>query len=144
VNQVARGIILSERANLRSELEGNTLTSGRIERGIRWCRRYPMVAGLSAAVLALCLSVAGISAIAAIRIHESRDKVVASQMEAESAKGEALAATDRAVEQQRKAEQACKDEAEQRERAQQAESEAVLASQLAQQEADTAREVSNF
>jgi tRNA A-37 threonylcarbamoyl transferase component Bud32/tetratricopeptide (TPR) repeat protein len=96
---------------------------GRLERAVRWCRRYPLVAGLSAAVLALCVSVASVSTYAALRISESRD--------------DAIEAKDKAL-------QARVDEAEQRQRAELAESEAIAAAKTARQEADTAREVSNF
>ncbi len=120
-------------AELRRFLNNEPINArpiGRFERAVRWCRRYPLVAGLSAAVLALCLSVASVATYAAVQISKSRD--------------DAIAAKDSAVKEQQKTQRAKQEEIKQRVRAEQAEAEALDAAQLARQEADTAREVSNF
>ncbi|HYH66406.1 MAG TPA: WD40 repeat domain-containing serine/threonine protein kinase, partial [Urbifossiella sp.] len=46
---------------------------GALSRGWRWCRRNPVVAGLSAAVLGLLVTTAVGSGVAAVRIGDSRD-----------------------------------------------------------------------
>ena len=104
--------------------------TGRVERAIRWCRRYPVIAGLSFAVIALCLSIATLSTYAALQIRQSRD--------------DAILAKDAAIVEQQKSQLARRNEAQQRARAELAEADALAAATLARREADTAHEVSNF
>ena len=58
-------------ADLRRYLAGQPIAArpvGRAEKTWRWCRRNPVLAGMTAAVLALLLAVAGTSSVAALRI----------------------------------------------------------------------------
>ncbi len=52
---------------------------GALSRGWRWCRRNPVVAGLSAAVLTLLVATAVGSGVAAVRIGDARDAAVKAQ-----------------------------------------------------------------
>ncbi len=85
--------------DLQRYLNGQPISArpiGSIERGVRWCRRYPLIAGLCAAVLALCVSVASVSSYAALRISESRDDAVSAKDKAQqsaSRRGRAKAAS---------------------------------------------------
>src|SRR5262249_858279 len=57
--------------DLNRHLSGEPITArpvGRVERGWRWCRRNPVLASMSAAVLALLVAVSATSSIAALRI----------------------------------------------------------------------------
>jgi len=119
--------------DLRAYLRGDPISArpaSRTERAIRWSWRYPLVAGLSVAVLALCVSIASVATYAAVQISRSRDA--------------AVAAKDRAIEEQVAAQAARGQESAQRRRAENAEAEAIESAHLARQEAATAREVSNF
>jgi WD40 repeat protein/ribosomal protein S27E len=57
--------------DLRRWLAGESVWArpvGGLERGWRWCRRNPIVAGLAAAVVTLLIAVAGVSIVSAIRV----------------------------------------------------------------------------
>jgi WD40 repeat protein len=59
---------------------------GRIEQGLMWCRRNPVVAGLTAAVAILLLAVALGSTVAAFRIAAARDAADSNARHAETAR----------------------------------------------------------
>src|SRR5262249_39753253 len=59
------------------------------ERALRWCRRNPVVAGLSAAV-AVLLVVLGVGFIVTSLLRQERDKALASQTRAKSAEREVM------------------------------------------------------
>jgi len=72
---------------LKRYLAGKPITArpaGRLERALMWCRRNPVLAGLTGAVLALLVALAIGSTIAAIRIGWARDDArLAQRYEAE-------------------------------------------------------------
>lgn len=71
--------------DLRRFLAGETIRArpvGRMERLGRWCRRNPGLAGLSAAVLLLLTTIAGISTAAALRIRAEKQTAEANAAEA--------------------------------------------------------------
>jgi serine/threonine protein kinase len=66
-------------------LEGRPLVArpvGRLERGWRWCRRNPLVASLSAMLVALVIAIPVISIFYAVKLKESLSKEEAARAEA--------------------------------------------------------------
>ena len=56
------------------------------ERSVRWCRRNPWLAGLTAAVMLLMVAATSISAVAAVSLNAANDKLVVQRDAAKAAK----------------------------------------------------------
>jgi len=84
---------------LRRQVAGEPIHArpiGTLTRGWRWCRRKPMVASLGTAVVALLVSTAIVSSIAAWRIAQARDDEALARKRAEAAERTARDEAERA------------------------------------------------
>ncbi|HEV2969415.1 MAG TPA: protein kinase [Pirellulales bacterium] len=80
--------------DLQRFLDGRPILArpvGRIERGWRWCRRNPLSAALSSAVVLLLAAVAVISTAAAVGYHSQFTRAVVAEKAEKDAKQDALA-----------------------------------------------------
>lgn len=79
--------------DLRHWLRGEPVQArpvGRLERGWRWCRRNPIVAGLTAALTLLLLGGAGAATIAAFSFYHLAEREGSAKTDAESARIDAV------------------------------------------------------